>query len=76
MNLVKAKKPTIIADLVNDIPALSRGDLVERWSEYYGNPPTKSISTRLLVFAIAYAVQVERHRHSIASEYRRLGQAE
>ena len=31
-----------------------------RWSGYYGNPPPKSISTRLLVFAVAYAVQVER----------------
>ena len=53
--------PVNIADLVNSVPALSRGDLIERWYEHYGNPPPKTISTRLLVYAAAYAVQVERH---------------
>ncbi|MBI2719075.1 MAG: DUF2924 domain-containing protein [Rhizobiales bacterium] len=61
MNLAATRNSTSIADLVNSVPALSRRDLIERWSEHYGNPPAKSISTRLLVFAVAYALQVERY---------------
>ena len=61
MNLAMARNSTSIADLVSSIPAFSRGDLIERWCECYGNPPPKTISTRLLVFAIAYAMQVEHH---------------
>ena len=59
MNLAMARNSTSIADLVSSIPAFSRGDLIERWCECYGNPPPKTISTRLLVFAVAYATQVE-----------------
>ena len=61
MNLAGPRNPTSIADLVNDIPALSRGDLIERWSKHYDNPAPKAISTRLLVYAIAHAVQIECH---------------
>lgn len=50
-----------LSDLVSSIPALSRGDLLARWEAFYGTPPHKMISTRLLVLAVAYAVQVERH---------------
>lgn len=50
-----------VSDLVNSIPALARGDLIQRWKAYYGAVPHKMISTRLLVLAVAYAVQVEQH---------------
>jgi hypothetical protein len=50
-----------VSDLINSIPALSRGDLIERWEAYYGAPPNKMTSTRLLVLAVAYAVQAEQH---------------
>ena len=56
-----ARNAASIIDLVDKIPALSRGDLIERWSEHYGSPPPKAISTRLLVFAAAYAIQAECH---------------
>ena len=48
-----------IGDLVNSIPALTRGDLLARWEKHYGTRPHKLISTRLLVRAVAHAVQVE-----------------
>jgi hypothetical protein len=50
-----------ISDLVNSIPALTRGNLLARWEEHYGTLPHKLISTRLLVRAVAHAVQVEHH---------------
>ena len=56
-----ARNAASIIDLVNNIPALSRGDLIDQWSEHYDNPAPKTISTRLLVYAIAYAVQIECH---------------
>jgi len=61
MTPAATRNSTSIADLVNSIPALSRGDLIDKWSEHYGSPPPKAISTRLLVYAIAYAVQIECH---------------
>ena len=59
MNRAATGDLTRIADLVDGIAALPRWDLIERWAGHYGNPPPKSISTRLLVLAIAYATQVE-----------------
>ena len=56
-----ARNAASIIDLVDKIPALSRGDLIDNWSEHYGSPPPKAISIRLLVYAIAYAVQIECH---------------
>ena len=50
-----------VGDLVNSIPVLTRGDLLGRWERHYGSLPHKLISTRLLVRAVAHAVQVERH---------------
>jgi hypothetical protein len=50
-----------IGDLVNSIPALSREDLLARWEKHYGTRPHKLISTRLLVRAVAHAVQVEQY---------------
>jgi hypothetical protein len=50
-----------VGDLVNSIPALTRGDLLARWEKHYGTRPHKLISTRLLVRAVAHAVQAERH---------------
>jgi len=55
------KAATHLTDLLNSIPALSREELIARWSEHYGSPPPKAISTRLLVYSVAYAVQVEHH---------------
>ena len=56
-----ARNAASIIDLVDKIPALSRGDLIDNWSEHYGSPPPKAISIRPLVYAIAYAVQIECH---------------
>jgi len=55
------KKPSSLTDLLNSIPAVARGELTARWSEHYGSPPPKGISTRLLAYAIAYAIQVKLH---------------
>jgi len=38
-----------------------RAALVEAWTETYGSPPPKGISTRLLGLAIAYEQQVKTH---------------
>lgn len=48
-------------DLVNSISALTRGDLLVRWEKHFGTLPHKMISTKLLVKAVAYAVQAEQH---------------
>ena len=61
MKAKTGRNPADIADLVSSIPALTRGDLIERWTVCHGKAPPKTISTRLLVLAAAYAVQVERH---------------
>ena len=61
MNPALASNTARIIDLVNSVPALSRGDLIEGWCARYGNPPPKTISTRLLVYAAAYSAQVGRH---------------
>jgi Protein of unknown function (DUF2924) len=54
-----AKNSTNVADLMKEIIALPRAELIERWSKHHGHPPPKAISTRLLVYSIAYAVQAE-----------------
>jgi hypothetical protein len=54
-----SKSRQCIGDLVDSIPALARGDLLVLWEQYYGTPPDKMISTKLLVRAVTYAVQVE-----------------
>ena len=59
-----------LADLVNSIPALPRGDLIAHWEQYHGTQPHKLISTRLLVMAVAYAVQVV-HRGGMAKRTRK-----
>ena len=61
MNAKTGRNPADIADLVSSIPTLTRGDLMERWTVCHGKPPPKTISTRLLVLAAAYAVQVEQY---------------
>ena len=58
-----------IGDLVNSIPALTRGDLLAHWQRYYGTLPHKLISTRLLVRAVTYATQTE-HRGGISKRTR------
>lgn len=58
----RSSKGRLNIDLVNSIPALTRGDLLARWEKHYGTRPHKLISTRLLVRAVAYALQVEQHR--------------
>jgi hypothetical protein len=47
------------SDLVTNIPALPRGDLLARWEQYYGTLPHPLTSARLLTMAVAYAVQAE-----------------
>ena len=61
MNLTASNDHAGITALVNSVPSFARSDLIDRWQKQFGNPPDKMISTRLLVFAVAYALQVERH---------------
>lgn len=43
------------------ISSLSRSDLIERWTEGYGQSPPIGISRRLLEFSSAYALQTQVH---------------
>jgi hypothetical protein len=38
-----------------------RKDLIEAWTDFYGEPPIKGLSTRLLYMACAYNKQVQEH---------------
>jgi hypothetical protein len=38
-----------------------RKDLIEAWTVFYGEPPIKGLSTRLLYMAFAYNKQVQEH---------------
>jgi hypothetical protein len=60
MNLTAPNDHAGITALINKVPSLARSDLIDRWQKHFGNPPGKMISTRLLVLAIAYGLQVER----------------
>lgn len=40
---------------------LSRTELVKEWTEAYGHPPQKGLSTRLLRLACGYNTQVQKH---------------
>jgi hypothetical protein len=51
--------PKQIAELLAEIPNLSRADLVERWSTDHDRLPPKGISRRLLEYSAAYQVQVK-----------------
>ena len=55
-------KKSGIADTLDIIPALSRGELLARWKANYGTLPHKMISRRLLVLAATYEVQADRQR--------------
>jgi hypothetical protein len=45
----------------SDLAGLARADLVERWQGLYGVDPPKGISTRLMLRAVAYEMQVRRY---------------
>src|SRR4051812_10032988 len=63
--MVMSRKPTDtdgkLKNLFTTIPALKRRDLIVQWEKIYGTLPHKLISTRLLVMAVAYSMQVEQH---------------
>jgi hypothetical protein len=46
-------------DPTTGVAPLPRKDLLEHWTQFYGRPPPAGISHRLLVYAAAYAAQVE-----------------
>lgn len=46
---------------ISDLAGLARIDLLERWQGLYGVDPPKGISTRLMIRAIAYEMQVRRY---------------
>jgi hypothetical protein len=46
-------------DPTTGVAPLPRKDLLEHWTRFYGRPPPAGISRRLLVYAAAYAAQVE-----------------
>ena len=46
---------------ISAIPALTRSDLINRWTTVNGRPPPKGISRRLLEYNAAYQVQIEAH---------------
>lgn len=43
------------------IKTLPRAELIEGWKDFYGSPPPKGLSTRLLHMACAYNDQVKQH---------------
>lgn len=62
-------------DLETDLKALerlSRAELIRRWCDLLGGGPPKGISQRLLLGAVAYAIQAKRHGALSAAARRRL----
>jgi hypothetical protein len=56
---IARKDAARLTEQLNSIPTLSRGELIAIWSDYYGAPSPKGLSTRLLTYAVAYRIQVE-----------------
>ncbi len=69
MRLTKVR-PHFAASRPREKP--NRTDLLEAWTETYGSPPPKGISTRLLNLAIAYEEQVTIHGGLSKSTRRKL----
>jgi hypothetical protein len=58
------KQPYDQNDVEGEIVALhglKHQDLIALWIEHYHNPPPKPVSRKLLIRAIAYALQVKRY---------------
>jgi hypothetical protein len=71
--MTKARK--LDSDLEREIGALadfSRAELIERWQALYRNDPPKGLSRHLLIFAIAYRMQVKRYGGLKAAAKRKL----
>jgi hypothetical protein len=65
--MVSETLPKGVAREIAELPDLPRDALVERWIEFYGIPPIKTLTKDLLVRAIAYeraASQQPRRKHS------------
>ena len=46
---------------IQSLTTIRRPALIELWIEHYGNAPPKFVSTKLLIRAIAYGIQVKRY---------------
>ena len=57
--MVSETLPKGVAREIAELPDLPRDALVERWIEFYGIPPIKTLTKDLLVRAIAYEMQVQ-----------------
>ena len=63
------------ADLENDLKALerlNRAELASRWHDFLGSNPPKGISQRLMLGAVAYAIQAKRYGGLSSAAHRRL----
>ncbi len=53
----RRRSPELVAEELAAIPDLPRAELIEHWTAFYGRPPPKGLSRRLLEYAAAYHVQ-------------------
>jgi hypothetical protein len=61
---MKRDEPRDLNDVEGEITALSglkHQELIGLWIEHYHNPPPKPVSRKLLIRAVAYAIQVRRY---------------
>jgi DUF2924 family protein len=61
---MRPKQPRNKGDVEAEIAALSglqHGELIKLWINHYSNPPPKPVSRKLLIRAIAYAIQVKHY---------------
>ena len=59
MTQISVETECLAKEIIN-ISDLSRGSLVEQWTMAYGRTPPKGISRRLLEYAAAYQLQLNR----------------
>jgi hypothetical protein len=52
---------TVVEAEIAALANMKHKELIELWLEYYKNPPPKPVSRKLLVRAIAYAIQVKNY---------------
>ena len=70
--MVSETLPKGVAREIAELPDLPRDALVERWIEFYGVPPIKTLTKDLLVRAIAYEMQVQDQGGLTAAEKKAL----
>ena len=57
MNRLRQTVAPPLAERISELPHRPRAALIELWTEHFGRPPPKAVSTALLLRAVAYAMQ-------------------